>query len=195
MQFAIKTSQTHPLRIDVLDLNTIPELIQNSSHSLGQIGLTFCPGKCHHGLFGDRWERDLNSDIDVIRKWGAHAWINLMEDNDLVSVKLDPNIFSDAVKDAGIDYYHLPIVDAGIPDSEFENKWQNQISNEFCQRLNQGHKLLIHCRGGLGRTGMVVARLMVDMGYDANNAVKLVRYVRQGAIETKAQKLWAKGQC
>lgn len=191
----IKNSQTHPLRIDVLDLNTIPELIPKSPNVLGQMGLTFCPGKCHEGLFGDLWERDLESDLAVIRQWGAHAWINLMEDTDLVSVKLNPQTFSASVIDAGIDYYHLPIVDAGTPDAEFENSWRSQISVEFRQRLFQGQKLLIHCRGGLGRTGMVAARILVDMGYDENNAVNLIRYIRQGAIETKAQELWAKGQC
>jgi hypothetical protein len=194
MSELIKTSHSHPLRIDVLNLNTIPELRGRSSNLLGQLGLTFCPGKCHVGLFNDRWERNLAMDIDAVRAWGATAWINLMEDSDLVSVNLNTQSFAEAVINAGIDYYHLPIVDAGIPDAEFDTKWHSQISDELRQRLFQGQKLLVHCRGGLGRTGMVAARLLIDMGYDADNAVNLVRYIRHGAIETKAQESWAKGQ-
>jgi ADP-ribosyl-[dinitrogen reductase] hydrolase len=46
---------------------------------------------------------------------------------------------------------------------------------------------LIHCRGGLGYTGMIAARLLVELGMDAHDAIAAVRRVRPGAIETGAQ--------
>lgn len=190
---SIKTSASHPLRIDTLDLATISKFVNYGPASLGQIGLTFCPGKCHRGLSGDHWRRDLDSDIALIRDWGADVWLNLMENQDLLSVGLDPFGFANAVENTGMVYYHLPIVDGGIPDQQLDAAWHAKHSNELLHYLRRGRKLLIHCRGGLGRTGMIAARLLVDMGCPAVNAIALVRQVRPGAIENQRQEVWAKG--
>lgn len=53
--------------------------------------------------------------------------------------------------------------------------------------LARGDKVLIHCRGGLGRTGVVAARLLIEAGTEPDLAAKLVRAARPGAIETWEQ--------
>jgi len=47
--------------------------------------------------------------------------------------------------------------------------------------------VLIHCRGGLGRTGTLAARLLMEEGQDAQSAMRMVRDVRPHAIETATQ--------
>ena len=47
--------------------------------------------------------------------------------------------------------------------------------------------MLVHCRGGLGRAGTVGAILLVAMGESPDVAIRKVREVRPGAIETKDQ--------
>ena len=47
--------------------------------------------------------------------------------------------------------------------------------------------MLVHCKGGLGRAGLVSARLLVEAGHSPCEAIALVRSVRPGAIETAAQ--------
>ena len=47
---------------------------------------------------------------------------------------------------------------------------------------------MLHCRGGKGRAGTVAAILLVDFGYDKQEAINLVRSRREGAIETETQK-------
>jgi ADP-ribosyl-[dinitrogen reductase] hydrolase len=56
-----RTSQTHPLRIDVV----------NVPGAAGIIGLTLCPGKCYPSSYSGRWERDLSADLLAIRDWGC----------------------------------------------------------------------------------------------------------------------------
>jgi ADP-ribosyl-[dinitrogen reductase] hydrolase len=53
-----------------------------------------------------------------------------------------------------------------------------------------GGSILIFCRGRLGRTGTIAARLLVELGMDAERAIDAVRSVRPGAIETREQALY-----
>jgi protein-tyrosine phosphatase len=53
--------------------------------------------------------------------------------------------------------------------------------------LERGDKVLVHCAAGLGRTGMLVARLLVDAGQAPGEAIARVRRARPGTIETAAQ--------
>jgi protein-tyrosine phosphatase len=47
--------------------------------------------------------------------------------------------------------------------------------------------VLVHCRGGVGRAGTVAARILVELGTPATEAVRQVRAARAGAIETRSQ--------
>ena len=56
-----------------------------------------------------------------------------------------------------------------------------------------GRKVLIHCRGGLGRSGMIAVRLLVEMGEKPADAIKQVRAARPGAIESSDQEKYVLG--
>ena len=47
--------------------------------------------------------------------------------------------------------------------------------------------IFIHCRGGFGRSGVIAARLLVEFGYPAIEAIRKVRDVRPGSLETIEQ--------
>lgn len=51
-----------------------------------------------------------------------------------------------------------------------------------------GEGVAVHCTGGLGRTGTVIACHLVRRGFGAEAAVAQVRAARPGAIETAAQR-------
>jgi atypical dual specificity phosphatase len=53
--------------------------------------------------------------------------------------------------------------------------------------LAAGARVAVHCGGGLGRTGTVLACHLVRHGLGAEEAVARVRAVRPGAVETRAQ--------
>lgn len=46
---------------------------------------------------------------------------------------------------------------------------------------------MIHCLGGLGRSGTIAARLLVELGVVPDEAINIVRKARPGAIENNAQ--------
>ena len=84
---------------------------------------------------------------------------------------------------------HFPIKDLAV-DQE-KNLW-DPISTNIHQKINDGDKILVHCRGGCGRTGMIVLRIMVEFGEDPDEALERLRKVRPCAVETKAQENWAR---
>ena len=81
---------------------------------------------------------------------------------------------------------HLPIADFSVPNETFEQEWFIH-GREIRNLLRNGEDVLIHCKGGLGRAGMIAARLLVELGMEPVKAIRLVRRERRGAIETYAQ--------
>ena len=169
-----RTSLSHPLRIDEV----------KAGDAGGLIGITFCPGKCGSSLFGWEWKRDLAADLDVIALWRPTAVVTLVEDHELELLGVSE--LGVQVRARGMAWHHLPIVDVQPPDARFEVQWQS-VGLELLAALAGGGRVLVHCRGGLGRAGTVAARLLVELGVPARDVIARVRQARPGAIETGAQ--------
>lgn len=80
-----------------------------------------------------------------------------------------------------------------VPGLAFDASWRT-IGPRLLTDLREGRSVWVHFRGGLGRAGMVVARLLVMMGEDAHTAIQRVRSVRPGAIKTPEQEAYLRGQ-
>jgi hypothetical protein len=171
---SIRTSLSHPLRIDELKVNGTE----------GRIGITFCPGKSGESYGGFQWKRDLSIDLDVIAGWRADAIVTLIEDHEFEMLGITQ--LGQQVRSRGIEWHHLPIRDVNPPDVRFEEGWLSS-GPQLHGMLQRGGKVLVHCRGGLGRAGTVAARLLVEFDVSPKEAVGLVRRARPGAIETQQQ--------
>lgn len=132
----IRTSQSHPLRVDSLPVGE------------GLLGLTICPGKSGESVFGASWARDLEIDVAAIREWGADHVVTLTETDEMAALGVDG--LGEAVERYGMVWSHVPIPDLGAPDERELTAWA-AISPKLHQTLDKGGKVLIHCRGRLGR--------------------------------------------
>jgi ADP-ribosyl-[dinitrogen reductase] hydrolase len=172
--FKKMTSQSHPLQIGSIKM----------LGPWGELGLTFCPGKKDkHARFG-HWDRDLGTDLDAIKAWGASAVVTLIEPHEFELLGVER--LGEGVAKRGMSWYHLPIRDVSIPDANFEGRWQ-KTGPQLLEKLRSGQSILVHCRGGLGRAGLVAARLIIETRVPADKAIRAVRAARPGAIETKEQ--------
>jgi len=174
---ASRNSQSSPLQI--------AEVLLEPGE--GILGLTQCPGKKDAGR---DWDRDLKEDLRVIRGWGATTVVTLIEDHEFRMLGIET--FEQDVRAFAMDWVHLPILDVSIPDHRFEKAWVLD-GPRLHKRLDKGERILIHCRGGLGRTGLVAGRILVERGCDPRIAIQRVRAVRPHAIETSAQERYVLG--
>jgi len=169
-----KTSLTHPLQIAWI----------RPFDSSGRIGVTFCPGKKQSDGLNGEWDRDLALDLDLIADEGVTAVLTLVETSELAALGVEP--LGNEVRGRGMAWFHAPIRDYRVPCTIFEGSWR-AIGPELGRRVVAGEDILMHCKGGLGRAGTIAARLLVELGFSPDRAIKEVRYVRPGAIETAEQ--------
>lgn len=167
-----RTSLTHPLII-----NTIPV-------SAGELGLTFCPGKKQPNAMTGSWNRDITLDIATIKSWGADAIISLLEDFEYEELQVPelPAVYQREFKT----WHNLPIQDKNAPDQDWLDNWLS-IRELVHTQLNNGEKIMIHCKGGFGRTGTVAAMILMDFGYSATDAIAECRKARELSVETLVQ--------
>ncbi|MFQ6777154.1 ADP-ribosylglycohydrolase family protein [Cereibacter sphaeroides] len=163
---------------------THPLLIAELPVADGRIGLTFCPGKAGPSLQGDPWCRDLDTDLEALWDWGAATVVTLMEPAELSLLQVEG--LGAGVRRRGMDWLHLPIPDLSAPPAGWMALWE-PVSPRLHAALEAGERVLLHCRGGLGRTGTVAALMLIERGAGAAEAMARVRAVRPGAIETRAQ--------
>ena len=91
---------------------------------------------------------------------------------------------------AGTEWLHLPIEDFGAPHGETAAFWPTAAKRAHAI-LDQGGKVLAHCMGGQGRSGMAILRLMIERDIPPLEALQRIRAVRPGAVETDDQNNWA----
>ena len=120
------------------------------------------------------------------RLFSGGCWIEitLMTDDEL-SVNKVPNL-GQSVLDHGMKWFHLPIRDMRAPDESFSGVW-TEIAPDILQMIKQGDNVLVHCRGGLGRSGTIAALLLIEFGLPNGLAIAQVRIARPGAIDIAEQ--------
>jgi ADP-ribosyl-[dinitrogen reductase] hydrolase len=166
-----RTSVSHPLIINTIAVSN------------GELGLTFCPGKKQTNAMTGPWDRDVALDIESVKAWGATAVISLLEDFEYDELEV-PNLPT-AYKEH-FQWFNLPIPDKCAPDEAWLSHWLT-LRHEFKSLLANSGKILIHCKGGFGRTGTVAALILMDHGCAAADATSVCRQARDFAVETEAQ--------
>ncbi|MCK8483412.1 protein phosphatase [Aliiroseovarius sp. S2029] len=145
-----------------------------------------------HGYLGvcplpGRWG-SYSEDLGVIRDWHPSLVLSLTTAAEMAAYGAS-SLPADLTK-ASIAWHHLPIPDFGTPKAETRETWTN--ASRFAHAsLASGGKVLAHCKGGCGRSGMILLRLMVEHGEPPDTALSRLRRTRPCAVETDAQMLWA----
>jgi len=150
----------------------------------GRIGMCACPGGRRVRQPDYRPVEDLDQDLATLTALGANGLVTLLEEGELQYLGLD--ILPIEVRNHNLWWRHLPIKDMAIPSQVFEQRWDLE-SPALHDSLQGGECLILHCWAGLGRSGMIAARLLVEFGLDPQAAVLRVRDARPGAIQTRQQ--------
>lgn len=131
---------------------------------------------------------DLAGDVGAVRDWGASHVLSLTELHEVET--LGAQALPEALAALDVGWSCFPIRDFDVPDEADLAQWE-ELCAEFVELLSEGKRLLVHCRGGCGRSGMVVLKLMVLCGEAPEAALARLRAVRPCAVETPQQMHWA----
>ena len=167
------TSQSHPLVIDWL-----PAELHKSA---GAVGMTSAPGKrTEHGIHGAH-RRSMTADLAQLA--GADLLVTLMEMGELLDCGMSD--LELAARARGLGWEHHPIRDLSIPA---DLRAFHETVRSVCGLVRRNRKrVVVHCRGGHGRTGLFVACMLTRFGYTAAASIELVRATRKGTIHNAAQ--------
>lgn len=173
-----RTSTGSPLRVDWVPLGEVPGLATVP----GAVGMTLLPGKRRNGYSGPHW-RDPVADARRLRDvHGCDTFLLLVEDVDLAMSRAWGTVPS--LEAAGIRVVRHPVPDMDVPRDPAAYR---VTLDDVLARIRGGERVVVACRGGLGRTGTAVACLLVDGGVAPDEAIARVRAARPGTVERRTQ--------
>lgn len=152
------------------------EFVIHSLHtSGGALALSPLPGRTRH--YHADWQRLMEWRPDLVMSMTTQAEMD----------RKGAGTLGADLANAGIGWLHLPIADFGVPQ---DLDWP-KVRDRVLDVLAGKGRVLVHCFGGCGRSGMMVLRLMIAGGEAPDAALARLRQVRPCAVETEAQMDWA----
>jgi len=111
-------------------------------------------------------------------------WIVCLAPLDEIQQK-SPNYFQ-AIETNNLpcEYKVFEVPDFGVPE---DRNGFLELARQVAGRLKLGHHILLHCAGGIGRTGTFAICVLLALGIEPQQACKTVKTAGSGP-ETKAQK-------
>jgi protein-tyrosine phosphatase len=132
---------------------------------------------------GGDWLKD---DVATWKRAGINKILSLLTPDE----ERDLDLCDEAaeVRRQGMDFSLFSIPDRQVPKSE--KQW-SEVLETISSALSAGNNVVIHCRQGIGRSGLMAACLLVKKGMSPGAAVESVSAARGIAVpETADQRDW-----
>ncbi|RLG46554.1 MAG: protein phosphatase [Thermoproteota archaeon] len=127
-----------------------------------------------------------NGQKDLLR-WlnaGIRAVVVLVEGHEIAPLWKSMDHYLEELRELGFDVYHSPIRDFSAPSLDQCMKILRWIS----EKVSEGKPVLVHCLGGIGRTGTIAACYLVYKdGLTPSEALSEVRRKIPYAVEVHSQ--------
>jgi protein-tyrosine phosphatase len=130
----------------------------------------------------------LEDEIAGWRSQGIDAVISMLTSAEEEDLHLAAE--SSLAREEKIRFISLPVEDRGVPPS-----WKPaaEVIHQATDILRRGQNIAIHCRQGIGRSGIIAAAMLILEGATPQEALKRVSTARGLPVpETAEQKDWVK---
>ncbi len=126
-----------------------------------------------------------SEEIAGLRHLGVDHVVSLLEVNEQFEVGLadeETQCISN-----GMRYTSFPITDRDVP----QKADALALAATLYRDISNGEHVVIHCRAGIGRTGMIASAVLMQAGYSSGEAIHMVSWARGALVpDTGEQKIW-----
>jgi protein-tyrosine phosphatase len=128
----------------------------------------------------------LEGDIAAWRRRGVTVVVSLLTLEEICDLGLEDE--QRVCDSTGIEFFKFPIVDRSVPaDRRAFSTFVTMLNS----RLQQGKNVVIHCRQGIGRSGLLAITLLIQAGKHVDDAIQLLTNARSLPVpETLEQSTW-----
>jgi protein-tyrosine phosphatase len=128
----------------------------------------------------------LSDEVANWRRQRIHTVVSLLTPEEEREFSLENE--GEQTRSEGINFVAVPVCDRQVPDSESEIQ---AVVRQLDEDLSGGRNVLIHCRQGIGRSGLLAACLLINRGRSPEAALQDISEVRGAPVpETSEQRRW-----
>lgn len=128
----------------------------------------------------------LGDEMSAWHQSGVNTVVSLLEPSEERSLQLDRE--SHEARARGMTFLSFPIPDREVPKSEAS---VGKLIEVLDAELTRGNNAVIHCRQGIGRSGLIAACLLMSKGRSSGAALAELSQTRGVVVpETQQQREW-----
>lgn len=122
--------------------------------------------------------------VDSVAAWkaaGVDSVLSLLDGEELRDLGLATEAAE--CRRQGLTYLNQPTVDFSVPTEQALNR----IAQTVMDRMRDGGTVLVHCRAGIGRSGMTACAVLIRQGNAAEAAIATVSDARGRSVPDTAE--------
>jgi protein-tyrosine phosphatase len=132
---------------------------------------------------GDDW---LEEDLLRLKRGGIETVVSMLEEDEAVLLALgDESVLAEKI---GLQFMSFPIPDTQVPPDTAA--FRSFVAG-LATRLRAGERIGVHCRGSIGRSTVIAACTLIQLGWTPKTAMKAIEAARGLAVpDTQEQADW-----
>ncbi|MEM6377217.1 MAG: dual specificity protein phosphatase family protein [Bacteroidota bacterium] len=132
---------------------------------------------------GNDW---LDDEIKWLKIRKVDCLVSLLEQSEQAELGLQNE--GAICKKWGIEFISFPIEDVHIPKKE---EAFIKLAKELATLITNSQNVVIHCRMGIGRSSILAAAIMINLGFEAGNVFEIIKTYRNLKVpDTAEQTEW-----
>ncbi|WP_299845308.1 protein-tyrosine phosphatase family protein [uncultured Jannaschia sp.] len=125
----------------------------------------------------------LEEDIQYYRSMGVDLIVSMLEHDEAIELLLNHEQIICFAN--GLNFVHLPTPDRGLP----EKKEFMELISLIRKRLGRNEGIAVHCRAGIGRSGILVCSVLAGFVGSVTKSIEIVSAARGVQVPDTAGQL------